>query len=205
MQKIKTNKHNLKGDLHHNWERHLIEANPTMKKDHTAVLSAVNVWFREYSDNKYFTILPECIETICAEFYVHAKCGKCGQYEICKESDKELYLNLYDGFIGCSRYFINQCSLKHWEEYERKNKNIIYEWSDFKWEVDDILNMSLVVNLSTIGKYGANVWCYPRHQYVNYTNDKTDKKEMKNSQLEKLLNHWGIRMTEFKWFIPDKV
>ena len=204
---VKKNKYNLKGDLNHNWERHLIKANETMKQDHQTVQSAVNVWFRTYSDNKYFTILPECIETICTEFFIEAKCGKCGQCGI-NEKDKELYLNLYDGFIGCSRYFPNKCSLEHWNEYVRKTtiktrRKRHYAGGNNNFKVGNIKNMSLVACLSTICKDGADVWCYMRQSFVNYASDKNDRRELKNVQLEKLLNHWGIRMSEYKWRITD--
>eukprot|EP01084_Bolivina_argentea_P111977 199718_1 len=123
---MQKNKQKSSGDMHNNWEKNLISANPTMKKDHTAVSSAVQNWFRMHSNY----ILPDCVIDVCSEFYVEAKCGKCGSIGTDKE-DKDLYLNLYDGFIGCSRTF-NKCAIDHWDQSQqcmlinRKKNNLTY-------------------------------------------------------------------------------
>ena len=192
------------GDWNQNWEKNLIPANPAMQRDFIKVGKMISYWFRQYVngniEKKY--ILPQCVETICAEYCIVAKCGNCGQPGTdC--SDKELYLNLYDGFIGCSRYF-NRCSLKHWQENSKivdNRPDDATKWNSYTFEVGDINNLSMAITLSSICETGGNVWCYSRDRYVCTRNNLHRQPILPVNKLEKLLKHFGIKMTEYKWQI----
>eukprot|EP01084_Bolivina_argentea_P189037 325223_1 len=177
------------GYLNLNWEANVIEINPKMRHDRTVVISALNYWFRQHSENNnHCNILPECVEIICTEFYVIAQCGDCGHQH------NELFLNLYDGYIGCSR-FVNKCSLDHW--------NKCYNDTDIK-------RSSLVVSLNSICENGANIWCYVTNQWYSYDGRwkwKTTNRDkmvplvctVDTDTLDIMLIKFGIKMKEYKW------
>eukprot|EP01084_Bolivina_argentea_P048685 89672_1 len=187
-----------RGDYHNNWETNLIAANPTMKKDYDIVGKVISYWIRMNDMNDI--LFPQCIVILSSEFYVIARCGNCGTFGS-DDFDSNLYLNLYDGFIGCSRFF-NECSILHYQQKHQKMSKQFYKTYDFSQQITDDtkINMrSMVVNITTICETGADVWCYYNDDYVFDKENEYVLKFLTLNKLKKQLHHWGIQMNKYKW------
>ena len=201
IKKLKSkNKFNFTGDYLSSFEKNLIPKNKKMQAMFKKSILVSSKWFR---DNCEDLILPENIDVVIGIFYTLPRCFQCGMFN-------NLWLNLFDGTIGCGRRQWDGtggkgCALQHYAlidavEFENHER---------------IKYAPIVVKLGTIGKYGADVFDYNKDIMImealfvendddekdsainknrNKRNAWTNDNEMCLDELQPLLAYWGIQM-----------